>query len=256
MQAPQGMTGWERVGRFWAVLLVLGLGTFVLTGCDGFNTPGRLDWVKPTTDTPHVGTVYLIRGWKGVFSKGIDAMAQQLRERGITAYVYMPEQYPELAAAMVQQYKGVQHPEPICFIGHSRGVDSSIIISRELDKAGVPVQLIVCLDSVDEKILPKNVSLCYNYWMEGYFPGTNLLRGIPLVQAPGSSGKLYNINLHRDAPQLKESNTYHVNMDKGPKLQAEIIKHVLESCPERAIWLLPTPGPTPKSPTAVSETWH
>jgi hypothetical protein len=246
MQASQVTIGKRWGGGTGAVLLLLCLVSVALTGCDGVNTPGRMEWVHPQTEAPHVGTVYLIRGWQGVFSSGIDAMAKQLRDRGITAYVYMPEQYPELAATMVERYKGQAHPEPICFIGHSRGVDSSLIISRELDKAGVPVQLIVCLDSVDETTLPKNVSVCYNYWMEGFLPGTNFLRGIPLQQAPGSRGQLYNINLHHDAPQFKESMTNHVNMDKGPKLQAQIIKHVLEACPERSIWL----SQLPKSPGA------
>ena len=251
MQVSQVTTGAERGPRIEALLLAFCLLSCALAGCDGVNTPGRMEWVHPQSQAEHVGTVYLIRGWAGVYSSGIDAMAQQLRDRGITAYVYMPEQYPELAATMVQRYKGLQRPEPICFIGHSRGVDSSIIISRELDKAGVPVQLIVALDSVDETTVPKNVRVCYNYWMEGFLPGTNFLRGIPLQQAPGSTGQLHNINLHRDAPELKEPMTNHVNMDKGPKIQREIIAHVLEACPERSIWL----SQNPRSPTA-SDTWR
>ena len=211
-----------------------------LTGC-GYNNPGKMEWIQPlTTDKTHVGTVYCIRGWQGVFSWGIDAMAQKLNAQGVNALVYMPEQYPELAAAMVKAYKDSPNHEPICFIGHSRGVDSSIIISRELAKAGIDVSLIICLDSVDEKTIPKNVNICYNFWTPGFFYGTNLLRGIPLEQEPGSAGKLYNYNLHeKEGEPWADTGISHVGMDKNPKLQQNIIKIILDVCPERAKWTPP-----------------
>jgi len=172
-----------------AALVLLCVMCCGLAGC-GSNTPGRMEWIRPlTTDTPRVGTVYCIRGWQGVFSWGIDAMAEQLKQEGVTAYVFMPEQYPEMAKEMVKQYKNAPNHEPICFIGHSRGVDSSIIISRELDKAGIKVDLIVALDSVDEDVVPKNVRECRNYWMPGFLYGTNILRGIPLKANLGQSAR-------------------------------------------------------------------
>jgi thioesterase domain-containing protein len=199
-----------------------------------------MEWVQPVTDAPRVGTVYLIRGWSGVFSAGIDEMGRQLRARGVTAHVYMPEQYPELAATMVKQYQGMgSRHEPICFIGHSRGCDSSLIISRALEKAGVSVDLIVTLDSVDEKVVPKNVRLCYNYWMPGIFGNSNLLRGIPLTQEPGSTGQLYNYNLDKEYRAWRGDMTDHVSIDDDPNLQRMIVEHVLEVCPERAKWNAP-----------------
>jgi hypothetical protein len=208
-----------------------------LWGCNGSNTPGRMEWVTSHNSAPHVGTVYCIRGWSGVFSAGIDEMAGQINAAGGTAVVYMPEQYPELAAAMVRRYKDDPRHEPIIFVGHSRGVDPSLIISRELDKAGVDVDMIVCLDSVDEVTVPKNVRACYNYWMPGDFGDhTNFLRGIPLVKAPDSTGKLFNIDLDTDGRALRGALTDHVSMDDDTKLQHAIIEHVMAACPERSTW--------------------
>ncbi len=226
------------VNRWMILLALLGATLGGLSGC-GCNTPGRMEWVQPfTTDKPRVGIVYCIRGWKGVFSPGIDAMAKKLNAQGVTAYAYMPEQYPEMAATMIQRYKNSPNHEPICFIGHSRGVDSSIIIAHELEKAGVSVQLIVCLDSVDETTITKNVQVCYNFWTPGFFYGTNLFRGIPLKQEPGSTGKLYNFNLHqKEGEPWSDAGITHVGMDSDRKLQQNIIKLVLESCPERAKWV-------------------
>src|ERR1051325_5471112 len=104
-----------------------------LGGC-GVNTPGEMDWVQPHTKAKRVGTVYMIRGWMGVFSSGIDKMAGEINDAGGTAYVFQDMQWKELGAELVKKYKGVKDPEPICFIGHSRGVDAALIIARDLEK--------------------------------------------------------------------------------------------------------------------------
>jgi len=207
-----------------------------LAGC-GTNTPGRMEWIQPHTTAPRVGTAIMIRGWEGVFSPGIDAMAQQIRDNGGTALVYMPEQYPELAAAMVKVYKDAPDHEPTCFVGHSRGVDSSLIIARELNKVNVPVDVICCLDSVDEVTVPRNVRVCHNYWMDGAFGrDTNLLRGIPLVQAPGTTGKLFNYDLRGEYRHWRNPLSEHISMDIDSYIQKRIVDNVLEACVERVKW--------------------
>lgn len=200
-----------------------------------------MDWVQPTTTAPRVGTVYCIRGWKGIWSAGIDQMAKQLNAKGVTARVYMPEQERELAATLVKRYKDAPWHEPICLIGHSRGVDASLIIARELEKAGVSVDMIVCLDSVDETTVSKNVRICHNYWMSGVFLNTNLLRGIPLKQEPGSTGQLYNYNCNKEYRSWREGWTNHITFDDDPKIQKRIVEQVLEVCPERSTWVSAAP---------------
>lgn len=222
---------WKGMAGVMLVMLACGMG-----GC-GSNTPGKIEWVQPhTVKSPRVGTVYCIRGWMGIFSGGIDKMQQDLVKQGVNAYCFQDMQYEELGRVMVERYKGVKNPEPIVFIGHSRGVDAALIISQKLQEVGVPVELIISLDSVDQTVVTKNVRACYNYWMEGFFPGTNLLRGIPLEHEPGATGILYNINLNRDAPELKDPLTTHAVIDKAPNLQKKIVEHVLQACPPRDRW--------------------
>jgi hypothetical protein len=211
--------------------LILGL-----TGC---NLQGKMEWVQPTTSSARVGEVYCIRGWKGVWSLGIDQMAKQLNEQGVTAHVFMPEQVHALAATLVERYRNSPQHEPICFIGHSRGVDASLIIARELEKVGVKVDVIVCLDSVDETTVSSNVRLCYNYWMPGYIGNTNLLRGIPLKQEPGSTGQLFNYNCSKEYRSWRSDWVNHINFDDDPKIQKRIIDNVLAACPSRLAWIPP-----------------
>jgi hypothetical protein len=242
----------ELLLRRWvgAVLLMMLVG---LVGCNGSNAQGDVNWIQPYNDTPRAGTVVLIRGWSGVFSAGIDAMGRQLKEQGLAAHVYMPEQHPEIAKAMLEKYRGVTNPEPLVFVGHSRGVDASIIIARELAKEGIPVDLMVLLDSVDEKVVTKNVKVTYNYWMPGIFFGTNLFRGIPLVLEEGSTGTIYNYNLNKEGREFREPYTEHIYADDDPKLQKRIMGHVLEVCPERSVWeakhgKAPRPAAAPLKP--------
>jgi hypothetical protein len=215
-----------------------------LMGCAGKNTPGQMEWISPVTakEKPRVGTVYLFRGWQGVFSSGIDVMAKQLNDNGVTAYVYMPEQFPQVAAEIVKKYKGVAHPEPIVMIGHSRGSDSALIISREMQKAGLKVDLLVILDSVDEGVVTKNVNACYNYYLPAWLGNTNLLRGIPLEKEEGASTRLVNIDMTLPENQaLRDVGLNHIDIDKGPLMQKRVVNHVLEVCPERAKWTAQAP---------------
>jgi len=217
------------------VLLAMGMMAALLVGC-GSNKLGKMEWVQTRTDTPRVGVVYAIRGWSGVFSAGIDNIAKGAREKGVTAHIYMPEQHLELCETIVNKYKNDRNHEPIVLVGHSRGVDASIYIARELKKIGVKVALIAAIDSVDETIVPSNVEICHNYWIHGYFPGTNLLRGIALEKEKGSTGRLYNYYVPKDAPDLIGPLTNHVDLDDQPKLQARIVEHILEVCVERSKW--------------------
>jgi hypothetical protein len=225
------------------VMLLLVAAVVPLSGCNGVNTPGRMEWVQPrTTGAPRVGTVYLIRGWQGVYSAGIDEMAKAINERGGTAYVFQDMQYLELSKTMIERYKNDPNHEPICFVGHSRGVDAEIIIARDLQQAGVIVDYIAALDSVDQDTVSANVRLCYNYWMPGPLPG-NLLHGIPLKQEAGSTGQLFNLNLDTEYRAWRQDATDHISLDDDPWIQKRIVDHIMEICVERSKWTPPVQQP-------------
>ena len=122
------------------------------------------------------------------------------------------------------------------------------MISRELDKANVSVQMVVTLDSVDETTVPKNVQVCYNYWMPGVLGG-NLLRGIPLTPEPGFAGQIFNYNLDTEYRSWRGDMTDHISLDDDPNIQRMIIEHVLEVCPERSKWVPPGSGPNSARPS-------
>jgi len=222
------------------------VGVAILTGCSGIR-PGRLDAVQPVTiadQKPRVGSVYLLRGFIGIFSTGIDAIGAQINDRGIHAEVFQEAQAASLANRIAKAYKDNPNREPLVLVGHSYGADSSIRVARHLAEQGVKVDLIVTLDPVTPPLVPDNISLVVNlYQSNGMFDAMPWLRGIALSpenqdNTSNSSNvvAIENINIRKDRTDLLEPGTDHFNIEKKGKIQSEVIARVLEVCVERTQW--------------------
>ena len=222
------------------------VGVAILTGCSGIR-PGRLDAVQPVTiadQKPRVGSVYLLRGFIGIFSTGIDAIGAQINDRGIHAEVFQEAQAASLANRIAKAYKDNPNREPLVLVGHSYGADSSIRVARLLAEQGVKVDLIVTLDPVTPPLVPDNISLVVNlYQSNGMFDAMPWLRGIALSpenqdNTSNSSNvvAIENINIRKDRTDLLEPGTDHFNIEKKGKIQSEVIARVLEVCVERTQW--------------------
>ena len=226
-----------------ALFTLIALPCLLLTGCITSMAPGSMDSIKPTSTAARAGNVYLIRGWGGMFSWGIDELAHQLETDGISAHVFQHDQCDEMARTLVEKYRNVRNPEPLCIVAHSAGSDDALYIAGELKKAGIDVDLLITLDNVDATIVPGNVKVCYNYWLPGTFGESNFLRGLPMEKQAGSKGQVVNINLAEDGSNLCEPNPSHVSLDKDLKLRPHIVEKVLAACPQRATWAATNASP-------------
>jgi hypothetical protein len=168
-----------------------------------------------------------------MFSWGIDELARELREAGASAHVFQHDQRDHLAQTLVEKYRGVRNPEPLCIVAHSAGSDDALYIAGELAKVGVSIDLLITLDNVDATIVPGNVRCCYNYWLPGKFGDSNFLRGLPMQKAAGSNGALVNINLAGEGRDFCEPDPSHVSLDKDAKLRPRLVQQVLAACPDR-----------------------
>jgi pimeloyl-ACP methyl ester carboxylesterase len=223
-----------------------------LLGCSSM-TPGKMAWVTPESTAPRAGNVYLLRGWIGVFSTGIDNLTKKLNENGVRANVYQDDQWRTLANSIREKYKG-KRPEPLILIGHSYGADDVVRIARELNKDDVKVDLLITLDPVTPPDVSPNVALAYNlYQSNGVADALPFLRGIPLEkEQTATNTKLVNANLRKDRTDLLESGTDHFNIEKKTKIHEEVIKQVLAICPPRQTWLAANRGAAPvRNPTVV-----
>ena len=69
-----------RVVATWAAALFL-------AGCSSLP-PGPLEAVRADSTAPRQGRAYLLRGWNGLWSEGMDALAKEIRSSGVEAHVY------------------------------------------------------------------------------------------------------------------------------------------------------------------------
>jgi hypothetical protein len=232
--------------RFASVRFPLFVLLFAAAGCSiPVVNPGPLSAVEPASSAPRAGNVYLVRGWLGIFSTGIDTLGDKLRAVGIHDAVYQEAQWRDLAATIIEKYKGVRNPEPLVLVGHSYGADDIVSIAREVGKAGITVDLLITIDPTTPPPVPANVRYCYNLYQSGLLDMFPVTRGIPLHADPNFKGKLQNVNIRVDRTDLLDPDVNHFNIEKKDKIHQEAIKKILAVCPPRPTWALTQRGGAP-----------
>jgi hypothetical protein len=162
--------------------------------------------------------VYLLRGWFGVFSTGLDSLAAELRSKGIKAETVGHLAWKTTVSNIIKWHAS-GNSNPLVLVGHSQGANNVIDMARLLQRENIPVDLLVTLAPAGQDPIPVNVMRAINYYNS---PGW----GAPVTADAGYRGKLTNINLGGDI------GIFHMAIDKNPKIQAEI---------ERAILSVPQP---------------
>jgi len=162
--------------------------------------------------------VYLLRGWFGVFSTGLDSLAAELRNKGIKAETVGHLAWKTTVSNIIKDH-AVGKGGPLVLVGHSQGANNVIDIARLLQRENIAVDLVITLAPAGQDPIPGNVVRAINYYNS---PGW----GAPVTADASYRGKLTNINLGGDI------GIYHMAIDKNPRVQAEI---------ERAILTVPQP---------------
>jgi pimeloyl-ACP methyl ester carboxylesterase len=215
--------------------------------------PGDLAAVQPYSDRPLAGNAYLLRGFLGIWSTGIDNLGRKIEASGIRAHVYQEDQWRTLCAEIVRKYRGVGDPEPLVLIGHSYGADDALKIAKELQQHRIRVDLIVTLDPVTPPQVPTNVRLCYNIYQSNLLDGLPFFRGVPLEPASHQVRNLVNVNLRTHRRDLLLPDTDHFNIEKNPRVHREVVTRVRQICPPRAVWAAIRNRPLPNQhPTVVA----
>jgi hypothetical protein len=156
--------------------------------------------------------VILLRGWFGVFSTGLDSIADELKTVGIDAEVAGHLSWSNEVAQIVHD-KAAGRLGPLVLVGHSQGANNVIDMARSLESHNITVELLITLSPFLQNPVPANVAKAINYYQG---PGW----GQPLVPSQGFHGKIINVNLSGD------SSITHIGMDKSTKVQAEILGEI------------------------------
>jgi len=163
----------------------------------------------PTRAEPRV---ILLRGWFGVFSTGLDSIADTLKAKGIRAEVVGHLSWKTTADEILRERAGGK-TDAIVLVGHSQGANNVIDMARVLEAQNVPVALLVTLAPYRQDPVPANVMRAVNYYQSSGW-------GAPLTAAAGFRGKLSNVDVAED------STISHINIDKSPRIQAEIAREI------------------------------
>ena len=157
--------------------------------------------------------VILLRGWFGVFSTGLDGIADQLKALGIKTEVAGHLNWSNEVADILRD-RAAGHSGPLVLVGHSQGANNVIDMARSLQAYNVTIDLMVTLSPFMQNPVPANVAKAIDYYQG---PGW----GQPLEADRGFRGKIVNINLVDD-PTIS-----HIGMDKSTKVQAEIVQDII-----------------------------
>ncbi|MDB5358099.1 MAG: hypothetical protein JWN24_4552 [Phycisphaerales bacterium] len=189
--------------------------------------------MSPGSDAKQTA-VYLLRGWRGLWSAGIDDLAAQLRQEGINASVYREEQWKPLADQIAADLARSGRRGPLVLIGFSYGADNVIEMARAMEARGIPVDLLVTIDPVTAAPVPRNVRECVNFYQSnGFWDIFPWLRGTPLKRDPPGGGKLVNYDLRKDRTDLLEPGTSHATIAGNAKLHRAIIELVENLIPKQ-----------------------
>lgn len=225
------------ISRFGMPATLLLLTIVVGAGGCSSMTPGKMSVVQPDSTSERAGNVYLLRGWIGIFSTGIDNLTEKINETGVRAHVFQDDQYRRLAKEIREKYRNVSDHEPLVLVGHSYGADDVIRIARELNKDNIRVDLLVTLDPVTPPKVPGNVVTAVNlYQSNGIFDTMPFLRGVAVSADQPGPAKLQQWDIRTERQELLDENTDHFNIEKKEKIHAEVVRHVLDACPPRPQW--------------------
>lgn len=166
---------------------------------------------------PVLATVYVFRPMGGkVATPEMDNLAEKVRARGLAAEVYNYIDWVRPATEAIARYKAETWKSPIIAVGHSAGGDSAIRFATWLNRAGVPVDLIVTLDPTRiAGRVPRNVERFINI-----YSSMNTLGGGDPLPAADFNGHFASVDL-KNYPNL-----WHVYLPRITGLQERVVDKI------------------------------
>jgi hypothetical protein len=161
--------------------------------------------------------VVLLRGYLGLFSNGLDELADELKAKGFDVEVRRHLYWTDIVNDILRD-RAAGKIGTLTFVGHSQGGNDAIEIATALQVSHVPVDLIVALTPVYPKPVPANVARAIDYYQAGGW-------GSPLTPGQGFRGLLANHNVAGD------QSISHFNIAENPRIRAEVLREI-EAVPQ------------------------
>jgi len=191
----------------------------------------------PTQQHLRAGHVYCMRGWLGIFSTGMDTLADKIDKPpvGIPCVSVANEEWGRLKRWLVAEHQKGSIKDPLVLLGHSWGADDQIRVAQYLKDAGITVDLLVLIDPVTPPKVPTNVKRVYCVYKShpttDWFP---FWRGVPADVEDPRKTPLENINLRTANLGFDTSQVGHVNIEKSDLVHKMVIDEIKKTCLPRS----------------------
>jgi hypothetical protein len=224
------------LSRFLFVLVPF----FALTGCLDISgrSAAQLAPIQLAQKSRFVreGHVYCILGWLGIWSRGMDVIAQRVdSELGVQATSLANSEWPKLASFIKTEHEDGRWFGPLILVGHSIGADDQIRVAKRLNEWNVPVDLLILIDPTVPGSIPPNVTHCVNIFKS--HPGLDTVpafRGIKVHSVDPSRTLTENINLRTAKVEFDTQLINHFNITKIEGVQDMVLAEIAQACPRKS----------------------
>jgi pimeloyl-ACP methyl ester carboxylesterase len=212
---------------------------FVLTGCVDITgrSAAQLAPIQSAQESRFVreGHVYCILGWLGIWSRGMDVIAQRVdAELGVQATSLANQEWTKLASFVRTEHEAGLRPGPLILVGHSIGADDQVRVAKRLNAANVPVDLVILIDPTVPPVIPPNVKHCVNIFKS--HPGLDTVpafRGIKVRAVDPARTLVENINLRTRKVGFDTRGINHFNIAKIKGVQDMVLAEIAKACPPK-----------------------
>jgi len=166
------------------------------------------------------GEIHALRGGLGIFSLGMNKLQAAVSERyDVPGSSTMWYSGGDVSRSIIDYHYKHHSNRPVILMGHSLGANEQIKVARNLEKAGIPVDLLVTLDAVLPPKVPGNVRHALNLYKPGYVP---MFSGIRLKADNPELTRIDNMNVN----EIGGVKVNHFTIANNKKVQTIILDEV------------------------------
>ncbi len=219
---------WWRVGT--VVIIMFVAGCIDLTGrpSDPAQTAITAD---SSVQFQFQGHVFLMRGFLGIFSLGIDTMADYLNAHHIVRAAALDYyRRPQFVNTLVADSDRGILKGPLILCGHSWGADEQIRAARALGAHGVKVQLLLLIDPITPPLIPPNVERCVDIYKSWGWTGWPLCWGASVQVQNADRTQLTDTDLRYARVGFATGNLVHQTIVNCPGVQKLMRHYIRTAC--------------------------
>ncbi len=179
--------------------------------------------VAPDAQPTKAASVYLFRGFMGVFSLGMDELQTKLNAQGVKTKLLPHTGWAGVVNEIVAEAKSRPKGRyPIVIVGHSLGANAALMLAYRLGEQGVPVNLVITIDPT----VPRPVSPTVGRYFNIYQANNGI--GVAIDPAGISPKRVENYNTW-DHANLTKPDVTHFTLDKNNDIQKQMYTLIMQA---------------------------